>query len=163
MHLIPNDQWTGCRLNSLKLYGQPNYLILLTTELSTSTLYHVDPDEQIMYTFHHFTDKGRVIGVESPKRGGYIARMTSPRLNLTTKACLHFDYLVSEGARLDIAFADPNAVLFNRTRWENFVLIYFLIPTIIKDSYVESVSASCALLKQVRVQPLSQVRCSQLK
>ena len=66
--------------------------------------------------FHCVTDRSRVIGVESPKRGGYVARMTSPQLNLTTKACLHFDFLVSEGARLDIAFADPNAVLFNRTR-----------------------------------------------
>ena len=60
---------------------------------------------------------GRVIGADAGKRGGYVTRMTSPVINLTLDACLHFDYYVSDGARLDINMADPDATLFNRTRY----------------------------------------------
>ena len=60
---------------------------------------------------------GRVIGADTDKRGGYVTRMTSPMMNLTSDACLHFDYYVSDGARLDINMADPDATLFNRTRY----------------------------------------------
>ena len=61
-------------------------------------------------------DSGRVIGADAGKRGGYIARMTSPPMNMTSDMCLHFDYYVADGARLDISMADPDATLFNRTR-----------------------------------------------
>ena len=60
-----------------------------------------------------------MIGEDAGKRGGYVTRMTSPLINVTSDACLHFDYYVSDGARLDISMADPDATLFNRTRYAN--------------------------------------------
>ena len=78
--------------------------------------------------FFTFSGNGQVIGAESGRRGGYIARMTSPLINVTSDICLHFDYYVSEGARLDISMADPDATLFNRTRSVMNKLYCYLNP-----------------------------------